>query len=97
MKLIFATHNPGKVIEMRQILKGLPIELISMDEAGVHEDPIEDGATFKDNALKKARFCATKTGEWCFADDSGLCIDVLDGRPGINTKRWAGSERARIL
>ena len=57
MKLIFATHNPGKVIEMRQILKGLPIELMSMDEAGVHEDPVEDGATFKDNALKKSRFC----------------------------------------
>lgn len=90
MKLIFATHNPGKVIEMRAMLAGLPIDVVSADEAGVTEDVIEDGATFEENAAKKARFVTARTGEWAVADDSGICIDALGGAPGVYSARWAG-------
>ncbi|MBD3247696.1 RdgB/HAM1 family non-canonical purine NTP pyrophosphatase [Candidatus Falkowbacteria bacterium] len=90
MKLIFATHNPGKLVEMKNILSGLPFDVLSADEAGVFEDVEEDGKTFVDNAFKKARFVADKTGEWAIADDSGIMIDALSGRPGVFSARWAG-------
>ncbi|KKT25137.1 MAG: Non-canonical purine NTP pyrophosphatase [Parcubacteria group bacterium GW2011_GWA2_43_9b] len=89
-RLIFATHNTGKVKEMRSILSGLGVEVLSAEEAGIFEDVIEDGKTFEENALKKAKFIADKTGEWAVADDSGLCIEALDGAPGIHSARWAG-------
>jgi len=89
-RLVFATHNPGKIEEMRQLLGDLNIEVASADEAGVHDDVEEDGMTFEENALKKARFVASTTGEWAVADDSGITIDALDGRPGVYTARWAG-------
>lgn len=90
MQLIFATHNAGKVIEMKQILHGLPFEVMSADDAGVHEDVMEDGVTFEENALKKARFVSQRTGQWAVADDSGISIDALDGAPGVFSARWAG-------
>lgn len=90
MQLVFATHNPGKVTEMRAILAGLSVEIASADEVGVHEDVIEDGVTFAENALKKARFVSQRTGKWAVADDSGLSIDALDGAPGVFSARWAG-------
>lgn len=90
MKLIFATHNPGKIKEMQELLAGLNIEVLSAEEVGVTEDPAEDGLTFEENALKKARFVCAKSGEWAVADDSGICLDALNGAPGIFTARWAG-------
>jgi len=90
MKLIFATHNPGKIEEAKKLLADLYVEVLSAEEAGVREDVIEDGETFEENALKKARFVSEKTGEWAVADDSGICIDALDGRPGVQSARWAG-------
>jgi len=90
MKLIFATHNKGKVIEMQALLSDLDIEVMSADEAGVTEDVVEDKDTFEGNALKKARFVAEKAGEWAVADDSGICIEALDGAPGVYSARWAG-------
>ncbi|MEK7614924.1 MAG: RdgB/HAM1 family non-canonical purine NTP pyrophosphatase [Patescibacteria group bacterium] len=92
MKLIFATHNPGKIEEMQEILINLPIEILTADQAGVTEDVIEDGKTFEENALKKARFVCERTGEWTMADDSGICIDALHGAPGVLTARWAGED-----
>ncbi|MEK7518973.1 MAG: RdgB/HAM1 family non-canonical purine NTP pyrophosphatase [Patescibacteria group bacterium] len=92
MQLIFATHNPGKVVEMKQILHGLPFEVMSADDAGVHEDVVEDGVTFEENALKKARFVSQRTGQWAVADDSGISIDALDGAPGVFSARWAGDD-----
>lgn len=88
--LIFATQNTGKLTEMRQLLDGFGITVKSAQEAGVTEDIIEDGETFAANALKKARFVVKQTGEWAVADDSGITIDALDGRPGVYTARWAG-------
>jgi len=90
MKLIFATHNPGKLKEMKDILKGLAIEVQSADQAGVTEEVVEDGKTFAENALKKARFVTEKTGQWAVADDSGICIKALNNAPGVFSTRWAG-------
>lgn len=90
MKIIFATHNAGKVKEIADILSGLNIEIVSADDAGVTEDVVEDGDTFEANALKKAVFVGEKTGEWVMADDSGICVRALGGAPGIYSARWAG-------
>ncbi|HTW96178.1 MAG TPA: RdgB/HAM1 family non-canonical purine NTP pyrophosphatase [Candidatus Methylomirabilis sp.] len=90
MKLVFATHNQGKIKEMKKILAGLPWEILSASEAGVTEEPVEDGATFADNALLKAKFVADKVHEWTVADDSGLCVEALNGAPGVFSARWAG-------
>jgi XTP/dITP diphosphohydrolase len=90
MKLIFATHNEGKLREMKNILSDLPLEIISASEAGVLEEPVEDGATFADNALIKARYVAERVKEWTVADDSGLCVEALGGAPGVFSARWAG-------
>jgi len=89
-RLVFATHNQGKVKEMKDILSGLPIKVLSAEEAGIFDDVVEDGETFEENALKKARFIVKKTGDWAVADDSGLCIEALDGAPGVHSARWAG-------
>lgn len=92
MKIIFATHNADKVKEMRAILGGLDIEILSADEAGVTGNVLEDGKTFEENAFKKAKFVSEKTGEWAVADDSGLCIDALGGEPGVYSARYAGEK-----
>lgn len=91
-KLVFATHNPGKITEISEILAGLDISVLTAAEAGVHEDVDEDQPDFDGNAIKKARFVAQMTGEWAVADDSGVCIDALNGRPGVHTARWAGPD-----
>ena len=97
MKLVFATHNAGKIKEMRLLLADLSIQVMSADEAGVTEDPIEDGATFEENALIKARFVARRAQEWAVADDSGICIDALGGKPGVQSARWAKDHVAATL
>ena len=89
-QLVLATHNTGKLAELRQMLADFGIEVLSAVEAGVIEDVVEDGETFEANALLKARFVAQACGLWCAADDSGICIDALDGKPGVHTARWAG-------
>lgn len=96
-RIIFATHNQGKVKEMKDILSGLPVEVLSAEEAGISEDVVEDGKTFEENALKKARFIAEKTGDWAVADDSGLCIESLGGAPGVHSARWAGDREIANL
>ena len=93
MKLIFATHNQGKLKEMRALLAGLPYEVLSAQQAGVTDEVEEDGETLEQNAFKKARSVAKQTGEWAVADDTGLFIEALDGRPGIHSARWAGESR----
>lgn len=90
MKIIFATHNEGKVKEMRALLSDFEIDVLSAVEAGVAEEIEEDGATLEENALKKANFVAEKIDEWTIADDSGLFIEALNGAPGIHSARWAG-------
>jgi len=89
MKIIFATHNLGKVKELKQILDVSDVEVLSADEFGVHEDVVEDGETLQENSEKKARFVFEKTKEWTVADDTGIFISALNGAPGVRSARWA--------
>lgn len=92
-KLVLATHNSGKVIEFRRILEELApdeIELIGVDQFPELIDVEETGATFEENSLLKARYTCLATGLPAIADDSGLCVDALNGAPGIFSARWAG-------
>ena len=82
-KVIFATGNQGKMKEIREILGDLDIELLSLKDAGIHADIVEDGKTFEENAQIKARTICNLTGEIVLADDSGLEIDYLNKEPGI--------------
>ena len=90
MKLIIASNNEHKLIEIRQILGAHFGEILSMREAGIEHETVEDGSTFMENALKKAREVAELSGCCALADDSGLCVDALDGAPGIYSARFAG-------
>ncbi|MFC1429140.1 RdgB/HAM1 family non-canonical purine NTP pyrophosphatase [Streptacidiphilus sp. N1-3] len=91
-KLILATRNVGKVVELREILgeAGLGVELVGADAYPEIPDVAETGITFAENALLKAHALARATGFPAVADDSGLCVDVLGGAPGIFSARWAG-------
>ncbi len=91
-RLVIATHNPGKLWEMRELLSPYQIEAISAGEMGLNE-PDETGTTFRDNARLKAEAAANATGLPAFADDSGLAVEALDGAPGIHSARWAGPKR----
>jgi XTP/dITP diphosphohydrolase len=90
MKIVLATRNAGKLIEIRKMLAGVNVDIISLEEAGIFEDASEDQNTFAGNALKKAHFAVKKTGLAAVADDSGLCIAALGGAPGVLSARWAG-------
>lgn len=89
-KFVVATKNKGKLKEIAEILKGLPYEVISMEEMGISNDIEEYGTTFEENALIKAKEIAALTGELVMADDSGLEVDSLNGAPGIYSARYAG-------
>ncbi len=91
-RLVIATHNPGKLVEMRGLLAPYGIEATSAGELKLSE-PNETGMTFRDNARIKAEAAARATGLPAFADDFGLAIDALDGAPGIYSARWAGPDK----
>ncbi len=90
MRLIAATRNKGKLNEIAQILAPFPFDIISMAEAGITEDIEENGSTFEENALIKARKVMEISGEIVLADDSGLEVDYLNGAPGVYSARYAG-------
>lgn len=89
-RIVFATGNEGKMREIRQIFNGLGREVVSMKEAGVDLDIIEDGDTFGSNAQIKARAVWSVTGGLVLADDSGLVVDCLHGEPGVYSARYMG-------
>lgn len=91
-KIIFATGNEGKMREIREILKDLGMEVLSMKQAGVSMDIAEDGKTFGENAEIKAMAVWKKTGGIVLADDSGLVVDCLNGEPGIYSARYMGED-----
>jgi XTP/dITP diphosphohydrolase len=88
--LVLATRNAGKVAELRRILSGLDVDLVGTDAFPDLHDVAETGTTFAENALLKAREVAEFTGLASVADDSGLCVDALNGMPGVLSARWAG-------
>jgi XTP/dITP diphosphohydrolase len=91
-RILIATHNPGKLREMRQLLAPHGVEALSAGELGLAE-PEETGATFAENARIKAVAAANASGLPAFADDSGLAVDALGGAPGVHSARWAGPEK----
>src|SRR6478736_2362625 len=91
-RLVIATHNPGKLAEMRELLAIYGVDAISAGELKLAE-PEETGTTFRENARIKAQAAATASKLPAFADDSGLCVDALDGQPGIYSARWAGDSK----
>lgn len=88
--IVLATGNQNKIKEFREILKDFPVELKSLTDFGPLPEVIEDGATFDDNAYKKAHHTAKILGLPAIADDSGLVVDALDGKPGVRSARYAG-------
>jgi XTP/dITP diphosphohydrolase len=90
-RLVFASRNRGKLVELRELVRGLALDVVSVDEVAADmPDVVEDGATFEANAIKKARAVALHTGLPALADDSGLEIDALDGAPGVFSARFGG-------
>jgi XTP/dITP diphosphohydrolase len=89
-RLILASNNANKLREIREILGGRFEEIVSLREAGIEHETVEDGETFLDNARKKAREIAALSGCCALADDSGLCVDALGGAPGVYSARFAG-------
>jgi len=92
MKIIFATRNQSKAKQVKAKFAGSEFLILTLDEAGIEGDAIEDGDTLRENALKKARFAHESSAQkvWTMADDTGLFIRHLNGAPGINAARWAG-------
>ena len=92
MKIVFATGNPGKLREAGEIL-GEGFELVTPAEAGIPEDIPETGNTLRANSLQKAQYIYEKTGLDCFADDTGLEVEILGGAPGVHTARYGGPQK----
>lgn len=90
MKIVMATKNKGKILELRAALAHLNAEIVSLSEFGDIEDAVEDGKTFAENALIKAKYYMEKTGLPCIADDSGLEVAALGGEPGVYSARYSG-------
>lgn len=92
-KMYLATNNPNKVKEMKEILSELPIEVLGIEDLKIDKfEVIEDGDSLEENSYKKAAELAKYTSEMVVADDSGLFVDALDGRPGVHSSRYAGED-----
>lgn len=91
-KIIFATGNENKMKEIRQIMGDMDVEILSMKQAGISADIVEDGTTFEENAVIKAKAIADMTNEIVLADDSGLEIDYINKEPGIYSARYMGED-----
>lgn len=92
MKLVFASNNQNKIAEIKQMLPK-SIELLSLDEIGCTEDIPETADTIEGNAILKANYVTEKYGYYCFADDTGLEVEALDGAPGVFSARYAGQQK----
>ena len=91
-KIVFATNNKNKLAEIREMLEGSGIEIVSLADIGCHDDIPETSDTLEGNALQKARYIHEKYKMSCFADDTGLEVDALGGAPGVYSARYAGGE-----
>jgi len=88
-EIVLATGNPGKLREIAQVLAGLPVDIVGLNELADILEPAETGETFAQNARDKALYYAQATGRWCLADDSGLEVDALGGAPGVRSARYS--------
>ncbi len=96
--IILATRNPTKLVQIQALFVGSPFEIVTLDQAGIEGDAVEDGSTLKENAFKKARFAFDlfSSDTWTMADDTGLFIDALNGEPGIKSARWLSDSSSTI-
>lgn len=94
--LVIASRNKGKTTELRELLKGFPVKIINLEEYGPLPTVEENGQTFDENAYLKASFTAKILGVTALADDSGLVVEALDGRPGVHSARYAGNGASDI-
>ncbi|SNZ00614.1 non-canonical purine NTP diphosphatase [Flagellimonas pacifica] len=92
MKIVFATHNPNKLKEVKQLLPS-SIELLSLDDIGCFDEIPETGDTLEENAKIKADYVTNNYGHSCFSDDTGLLIEALNGAPGVYSARYAGGQK----
>jgi len=90
--LLVATGSAHKLAELQRLFGDLPLTLVTLRDLGISDEAPEDGATFEENAVQKARFYAEQSGHWTLADDSGLEVDALNGAPGVYTRRYAGAD-----
>ena len=100
MRFVLATHNPGKLREMGEILKDFGIEVVSPKDLGITVDVEETGSTFAENAMLKAKAICKAADLPAIADDSGLCVDALNGAPGVYSARYGGEgldDRGRYM
>jgi XTP/dITP diphosphohydrolase len=95
-RLLVATGSAHKLIELQRLFGDLPIDLVTLRDVGITDESPEDGATFEENALQKARWYAQASGEWTLADDSGLEVAALNGAPGVYTRRYAGANATDV-
>ena len=91
-EIVIASHNKGKIEEIKDLLKPLGIKIFSAEKFGL-EEPIENGLTFEENALIKSKYVSMKTGIPSLSDDSGICFADLNNKPGIHSARWAGRSK----
>ncbi|MEI7833354.1 MAG: RdgB/HAM1 family non-canonical purine NTP pyrophosphatase, partial [bacterium] len=96
MKLLVATHNRGKAVEIAELLAGLPVQVVTLADIAPELDTPETGSTFAENARQKALAASAATGLLTLADDSGLAVDALDGAPGVYSKRFALDDEQRV-
>ena len=92
MELVFATHNQGKLLEVQRLLPK-SIKLLSLKDISCHEEIPETGDTLEENALAKAEYVTSRYGYNCFADDTGLLVDALNGAPGVLSARYSGPQK----
>ncbi len=88
--IILSTRNPSKANQIKAVFDGFPVQILTLEEAGIFGEAVEDGVTLEENALKKTLFAWERTKKWSIADDTGIFIDALNGEPGIHSARWAG-------
>jgi XTP/dITP diphosphohydrolase len=93
-KIVLATQNQGKVKELKKLLEQTPVQLLSLTDFPHLLEVVEDGLTFRENAIKKAEQISQATGLIAIADDSGLEVDFLGGKPGVHSARYAGPQRS---
>jgi XTP/dITP diphosphohydrolase len=91
-RLVIATHNPGKTYEIKPLLGDLPFEVLALDGFANVPSPVETESTYEGNAILKARYYAKAINEIVLADDSGLEVDAIDGRPGVLSARYSGAD-----
>ena len=94
MKVVLSTRNPSKAEQIKAVFADSPIQILTLGEAKIEGQGVEDGTTLKENALKKAMFVHQKDPSvWAMADDTGIFIDALDGKPGVHTADWNGGNK----